>query len=197
MARTPTCACCRYRKLDPTGVQPRIGRCFLVWGFFGKEFQGGGRLTPRQARAATAANHAPLASPWAGELGAPERRVPPYPHPVSEISPGPALQFVPAPTCEPSPPRTRACRCSAGRERTRSALVAQVRGGKRRTDARLGFGRAALILSLSERSPLVLRVPANPARKALVGTLLETRPCAGNPARFFYGGDRAVGQARQ
>jgi hypothetical protein len=40
MARTPTCACCPYRKLDPTGVQPRIGRCFLVWGFFWQGISG-------------------------------------------------------------------------------------------------------------------------------------------------------------
>ncbi len=66
--RTPTCACCPYRKLDPTGVQPRIGRCFLVWGFFGKEFQGGGRLTPRQARAATAAKGQANSGPQKGEF---------------------------------------------------------------------------------------------------------------------------------
>jgi len=31
---------CPYRKLDPTGVQPRIGRCFLVWGFFWQGISG-------------------------------------------------------------------------------------------------------------------------------------------------------------
>jgi hypothetical protein len=70
--RQPALAVATVNSIRPA-YSRASGDASLYGAFFGKEFQGGGRLTPRQARAATAANHAPLASPWARRTRAPRK----------------------------------------------------------------------------------------------------------------------------